>query len=146
MSKQIRGNEYDDNDNITGAQALIQIRFPDIWPLMEKWSLIPKLFVSSLLTDTFTERGLCMKCSLNQNILTLTEDNTKITVACSLHYTIQNTYSSWRLKDSKIHMWFVLTVTHTQLKGKHTLNYSRILPSNYFGKQEKSTFYLNHQH
>lgn len=57
MPEQIQGDEYDDKDNITGAQALIQIRFPDIWPLMEKWSLIPKLFVSSLLTETFTERG-----------------------------------------------------------------------------------------
>lgn len=91
MPEQIRGDEYDDKDNITGAQALIQIRFPDIWPLMEKWSLIPKLFVSSLLTETFTER--VHKCSLNQNKLTLTEDKTKITVACSLHYTIQNTHS-----------------------------------------------------
>lgn len=30
MPEQIRGDEYDDKDNITGAQALIQIRFPDI--------------------------------------------------------------------------------------------------------------------
>lgn len=72
------------------------------------------------------------KCFLNQNKLTLTEDKTKITVACLLHYTIQKCMKTQGLKDAHV----ICFNSNTQMKGKHTLNYSRILPSNYFGKQE----------